>query len=82
MEQKPRWAEMCARILQQCEVLRGGRANLASFLGVNADELADWVEGKSGPPRSVFEKAMEVILAEHDRRAAMAPGPKRRRNDH
>jgi hypothetical protein len=30
----------------------------------------------------VFEKAMEVILAEHDRRAAMAPGPKRRRTDH
>jgi hypothetical protein len=25
---------------------------------------------------------MEVILAEHDRRAAMAPGPKRRRTDH
>jgi hypothetical protein len=82
MEHKPRWAEMCARILQQCEVLRGGRANLASFLGVNNDELADWVEGKSGPPRAVFEKAMEVILAEHDRRAAMAPGPKRRRTDH
>ena len=38
--------------------------------------------GKSGPPRAVFEKAMEVILAEHDRRAAMAPGPKRRRTDH
>ena len=26
MEHKPRWAEMCARILQQCEVLRGGRS--------------------------------------------------------
>ena len=82
MEQKPRWAEMCARILQQCEVLRGGRHNLAAFLGVNPDELADWVEAKSGPPRAVFEKAMEVILAEHDRRAAMAPAPKRRRSDH
>jgi hypothetical protein len=40
------------------------------------------VETKSGPPRAVFEKAMEVILAEHDRRAAMAPGPKRRKTDH
>ncbi len=73
---------MCARILQQCEVLRGGRQNLASFLGVGADELGDWVEAKSGPPRSVFEKAMEVILAEHDRRAAMGPAPRRRRTDH
>ena len=82
MEHKPRWAEMCARILQQCEVLRGGRENLAAFLEVNADELGDWVQARSGPPRAVFEKAMEVILAEHDRRAAMAPTPKRRRSDH
>ncbi|HEV8694609.1 MAG TPA: hypothetical protein VGQ93_10595 [Lysobacter sp.] len=82
MEQKPRWAEMCARILQQCEVLRGGRNNLAAFLGVNADELGDWVEAKSGPPRVVFEKAMEVILAEHDRRASLGPVPRRRRSDH
>ena len=37
---------MCARILQQCEVLRGGRQNLASFLGVDADELGDWVEAR------------------------------------
>jgi hypothetical protein len=82
MEQKPRWAEMCARILQQCEVLRGGRQNLAMFLGVNPDELGDWVEARSGPPRRVFEKAMEVILAEHDRRAALGAPPKRRRSDH
>jgi len=82
MEQKPRWAEMCARILQQCEVLRGGRENLAAFLQVNPDELADWVEARSGPPRPVFEKAMEVILAEHDRRAALGPAPKRRKGDH
>ena len=82
MEQKPRWTEMCARILQQCEVLRGGRQNLALFLNVAPDQLGDWVEARSGPPRAVFEKAMEVILAEHDRRAAMAPAPKRRRTDH
>ena len=73
---------MCARILQQCEALRGGRENLAMFLGVNPDELADWVEAKSGPPRAVFEKAMEVILEEHDRRTALGPGPRRRRSDH
>ena len=60
--------------------------NLAAFLGVEADELADWVEAKSGPPRAVFEKAMEVILAEHDRRAAhgargrSAGAPTTRRN--
>ena len=69
MEQKPRWAEMCARILQQCELLSGGRDNLASFLGVHPHQLALWIAAKGGPPRAVFEKAMEIILAEHDRRA-------------
>ena len=37
-------------------------------------------------PRSVFEKAMEVILEEHDRRTRMeearGPTPRRRRTDH
>jgi hypothetical protein len=84
MERQPRWAEMCARILQQCEFLKGGRDNLAAFLDVPRHELALWLTAKSGPPRSVFEKAMEIILAEHDRRAkvvdAMPTG--RRRSDH
>lgn len=74
---------MCARILQQCEALRGGRHGLATFLGVPEDELAEWVSGKAGPPRPVFEKAMEVILAEHDRRSELeAKAPRRRRSDH
>ena len=30
MEHKPRWAEMCAQILKQCETVRGGRESLAS----------------------------------------------------
>jgi len=80
----PRWAEMCARILQQCEYLQGGREPLAAFLGVQAAELDDWLAARSGPPRAVFERAMELILAEHDRRAAQeaAGVPKRRRSDH
>jgi hypothetical protein len=85
MEKQPRWAEMCARILQQCEVLRGGREGLASYLGVHPTELAIWVSGRSGPPRAVFDKAVEVILAEHDRRAQAEekrPAPRRRATDH
>ena len=85
MENKPRWAEMCARILQQCEVLHGGRDGLAAHLGVTPDDLAEWVSGRSGPPRAVFEKAVDVILAEHDRRAQQEkakPTPRRRRSDH
>lgn len=85
MEQQPRWAEMCARILQQCESLRGGRDNLASFLGVHPHDLGLWVAAKAGPPREVFEKAMEVIFAEHDRRSRLgqeAAAPRRRRSDH
>jgi hypothetical protein len=74
---------MCARILQQCEYLQGGRQPLAAFLGVRAAELDDWLASRSGPPRAVFERAMELILAEHDRRAAReaAGVPKRRRTD-
>jgi hypothetical protein len=85
MEKQPRWAEMCARILQQCEVLHGGRQGLAAHLGVTPDDLAEWVSGRSGPPRAVFEKAVDVILAEHDRRAQTEkakPTPRRRRSDH
>ena len=84
MEQKPRWAEMCAHILRQCEVVRGSRESLAQYLGVHPTQVAIWLSGKSGPPRAVFEKAMEIILAEHDRRAALeAAGstPRRRRSD-
>ena len=84
MEHKPRWAEMCASILKQCEAVRGGRENLAAYLGVHPSQVALWIGGKSGPPRSVFEKAMEIILAEHDRREALEQSgrmPRRRRSD-
>jgi hypothetical protein len=76
---------MCARILQQCEFLRGGKENLAAYLGVPPRDLSHWLTAKSGPPRAVFEKAMDVILEEHDRRAKVQednPPPKRRRTDH
>ena len=77
---------MCARILQQCESLKGGRENLAALLEVHPHQLALWLTAKSGPPRSVFEKAMDVILEEHDRRSrldeARGPAPRRRRTDH
>ena len=74
---------MCARILQQCEYLKGGRPQLAAFLGVQPREVEDWIAGRDGPPREVFERAMELILAEHDRRSAQeaAGVPKRRRSD-
>ncbi len=82
MIHQPRWAEMCARILQQCVALQGGRDKLAAFLGVRADELVPWLEARVGPPRAVFEKAMEIILEEHDRRdAEQAAPPRRRKSD-
>lgn len=83
MVQHPRWAEMCARILQQCEYLQGGRDRLAAYLQVPKPELDEWIAARSGPPRAAFERAMEIILAEHDRRAAQeaAGVPKRRRTD-
>jgi len=77
---------MCARILQQCESLRGGRENLAAFLGVHPHQLALWVAAKSGPPRVIFDKAIDVILEEHYRRAQAqeqeaSPPPRRRQTD-
>jgi len=74
---------MCARILQQCEHLQGGRDRLARFLGVKASDLDEWLAARSGPPRAVFERAMELILAEHDRRSGReaAGVPRRRRTD-
>ena len=84
MEHKPRWAEMCARILQQCEVVVGGRERLAEYLNAHPQNVALWQTGKSGPPREVFDKAIDIILAEHDRRAAIeASGqiPRRRMED-
>jgi len=74
---------MCARILQQCEHLQGGRDRLARFLGVQAAELDEWLAARTGPPRAVFERAMELILGEHDRRTAReaAGVPRRRRSD-
>ncbi len=82
MEQKPRWAEMCARILQQCEVVLGGREKLAEHLGVHPSEVAIWVSGRVGPPRAIFDRAIDVILAEHDRRAALGDeAPRRRRGE-
>jgi DNA-binding transcriptional regulator YdaS (Cro superfamily) len=75
---------MCAQILRQCEVVRGGREPLADFLGVHPSHVAIWLSGREGPPRAVFERAMEIILAEHDRRAALEQGgrtPRRRRTD-
>jgi len=66
--------------------LRGGRQGLAAFLGVTPDDLTEWVSARSGPPRAVFEKAVDVILAEHDRRALLEKEkgavPRRRRSDH
>jgi hypothetical protein len=51
---------------------------------VQPHELDSWLSAKSGPPRAVFERAMEIILKEHDRRAeleAVDPPPRRRRSD-
>jgi hypothetical protein len=74
---------MCATILQQCEVVEGGRENLARYLDVHPHDLALWLSARGGPPRTVFEKAMEIILAEHERRSLKeAAGQIPRRRSH
>jgi len=48
MVEHPRWADMCARILHQCQFLRGGRENLARFLDVPEGDLEQWLAAKAG----------------------------------
>ena len=71
---------MCARILQQCEAVSGGREKLAAILEVHPHDLAIWISAKSGPPRPVFDRAIDIILAEHDRRSALEQSAPRRRS--
>ena len=84
MKKAPLGGNVC-RILQQCEVLHGGREGVAAFLGVHARGP----RASGSPPVAVrpapSSKAVHVILAEHERRAkekAKGPMPRRRRTDH
>jgi DNA-binding transcriptional regulator YdaS (Cro superfamily) len=82
VEHKPRYAEMCARMLQQCEAIVGGRDALAAYLGAQPEALAQWLQARTGPPRAAFERAVDLILQEHDRRIrAQEAAPKRRRGE-
>lgn len=61
-----------------------GEAMLASIPEVHPHDLPLWLAACSGPPRPVFEKAVDIILAERERRAAAeesASVPRRRRTD-
>jgi len=50
---------------------------------VPEEDLGAWLAARSGPPRAVFERAMELILEEHDRRIRdQEAAPRRRRSDH
>jgi hypothetical protein len=79
MVEHPRWADMCARILHQCEFLRGGKENLARFLEVPETDLEQWLSARGGPPRA--ESHCSRSLSGTSRKRARFSRPPRR-NSH
>jgi len=63
MEHKPRWAEMCAQILRQCELVRGSREDLAGFLGVHPSLVAIWMSGRRRKSTGMTSVASPIFSA-------------------
>lgn len=53
-------------------VLAGGLAGLAVRLGVSEALVRDWIEGSSMPPEEKFLAAVEIIVADAERRTGLA----------
>jgi len=49
-------------ILAQCVVRHGGLVALATHLGVEREQLIDWVGGREDPPVAIVKKAVEPFL--------------------
>jgi hypothetical protein len=63
----PSRATVYSRTLQRaCEIL-GGVQPLAKQLGVDAGDLARWIDARGTPPLAVFLAAVDVVLLHADR---------------
>jgi len=67
-------ASIYSRTLQRAAELVGGRAALCRLLQVPAADLQKWIEDKAATPRSVFLRAVDVILTESAPSSDPGPG--------
>ena len=72
-------AQTSARLLKRALAIKGTREQLAEALGVQPQDLALWLAGKSFPPQAIFEGVLEIILDEKKPAPAAASGDARRR---
>jgi CheY-like chemotaxis protein len=67
--------KISARLLKRVEAIKGGREQLAQYLGVHPHDLAQWIAAESFPPRVVFEKVVEIVLEAHAKNFSEVAGP-------
>ena len=58
-------AQTSARLLKRALAIKGTAERLAQVLGVQPQDLALWLTGKTFPPQAIFESVLEIILDEN-----------------
>ncbi len=57
MDQRTRYA----KALSRAEKILGGRARMASFLGVRPEKIQAWLDGEEPAPLEIFLRSLDVI---------------------
>ena len=57
-------ASVYSRALQKAAELIGGQQKLSRYLQVPAAELRSWIDDKKVPPKGVFLRVVDFIIAE------------------
>lgn len=55
-------SDLHVKALARASAVKGGIANLASFLGVSESTLALWMKGKATLPAAMFERVLDILL--------------------
>ena len=58
-------AQTSARLLKRALAIKRTPERLAEVLGVQPQDLAHWLAGKTFPPQAIFESVLEIILDEN-----------------
>jgi CheY-like chemotaxis protein len=66
--------KISARLLKRVEAIKGGREQLADYLGAHPHDVARWIAATSFPPQVVFEKVLEIVLEAHEKKFSEAVG--------
>lgn len=67
-------ASVVSRTLQRAAELLGGRAKLCKYLRVPSGDLDHWIADEEEPPRGVFLRAVDLVLAETQPPPGSEPG--------